>query len=451
MTLTSLRNSSLAKNTGWMLVGQLGSLGVQAAYFLILARLLGSVQYGTFVGVTSLIAIIGNFSSLGSGMVLLRYVSSNLRKLPEYWGNAILSTLLAGSASLVLAVCLGSHLLGKQNLSILILVAAGDCICSKITECAGQAFQAAERLRGTAALNSLISTTRLLVAFALFAALRHASAVQWAWASLGVSLIALVVSVSIVTLKLGAPRFRPALLRKTLQEGFGFSIAYSTTSIYNDVDKTMLAHYRMYAENGAYSVAYRMLDMACVPIRSLHAAALPRYFRLGPDGIQATSGLARSILKKTLPYGILASILLFLCAPVAPLLLGPGFARATPALRWLCLIPIMRSLHLSAGDAITAAGYQRLRTSSQFGAAALNFVLNLFVIPLYSWKGAASTSVLTDGALALCNWAIVFHLLTSQSRKNNDNKPFEKSLSQHSGQHALFRTRSGRSSTNAAR
>lgn len=103
--------------------------------------------------------------------------------------------------------------------------------------------------------------------------------------------------------------------------------------------------------------------------------------------------------------------MLFACAPLVVPVLGNSFASTVPALRWLALIPVFRTLHLSAGDAITSGGHQRWRTTSQLGAAALNLGLNLFLIPRWSWEGAAWASLATDGALAVANWSILTHLV----------------------------------------
>ena len=214
-------------------------------------------------------------------MVLLRYVSAQHSRFPEYWGNAIVSTLAAGLLVVAVAALGGTDLLRSPVPGLLIMIAIGDCMFARLTDCAGQAFQAVERLRITAFLNAFTSVLRLSAAVFLWLTRGNATATVWAAASLVVSGLAVVAAVIAVTVKIGRPRFLSRLLFDRLGEGFGFSIAYSTTSIYNDIDKAMLTRYGMYAANGAYSVAYRIIDLACLPVRALHAAALPHFFRVG--------------------------------------------------------------------------------------------------------------------------------------------------------------------------
>jgi O-antigen/teichoic acid export membrane protein len=102
------------------------------------------------------------------------------------------------------------------------------------------------------------------------------------------------------------------------------------------------------------------------------------------------------------------------------LVIGKSFANSVSALRWLCLLPVLRSLHLSAGDSLTGAGYQRYRTASQIFAAALNFGLNLILIPRFSWLGAAWASLLTDGSLVAGNWMVLTFLVKQERRLGVD-------------------------------
>jgi O-antigen/teichoic acid export membrane protein len=55
-------------------------------------------------------------------------------------------------------------------------------------------------------------------------------------------------------------------------------------------------------------------------------------------------------------------------------------------------------------------GFQRYRTAAQFGASALNLLLNLWLIPRYGWLGAAWSSLVTDGGLGVANWFILQYL-----------------------------------------
>jgi O-antigen/teichoic acid export membrane protein len=228
--------------------------------------------------------------------------------------------------------------------------------------------------------------------------------------SLAVTFVSSCVSLATVTRFFGLPSFSLPLLWRRSAEGFIFSLSASTTVVYNDVDKVVLAHYGMSRANGIYSMAYRLINIGVMPVTSVIGAALPRFFRQGVMGIGATIPMARSLLRRVVLLGVGVSAALFVCAPIIPHLVGRSYAESVLALRWLCLIPLFRCFHLSAGDAITGAGHQKFRLVSQSIAASGNLLLNLYLIPRYSWRGAAWASLATDLTLGVMNWVALIYL-----------------------------------------
>jgi O-antigen/teichoic acid export membrane protein len=350
------------------------------------------------------VSIVSQYSSVGAGILFLRYVSQDVKKFSSYWGNILFTTLGVGLLLVLALRWIGPRVIGSAGALILLPVALGDAICGQLTLCAGQVFQAFERMKITAILNLVTNLLRFITATLLLAFLHHATAGQWALAALTVSALTVIGSVTVVFLQLGRPTFNFRLMASRLVEGIVYAISGSTTSVYNDLDKTMLSHYGMNAANGIYTMAYRVVDICTIPVRSVQGAAVPRFFRVGVAGPVSTRAYAIRILKRTSLLGLAAALGSFVCAPLVPLLVGHGFAQSVSALRWLCLIPLFRSFHLSAGDAMTGAGRQRVRLGTQFAASLLNFGLNLWLIPAYGWIGAAWASLMTDGTLAAMNW-----------------------------------------------
>ena len=410
-----IKGSTLARNAAWMFAGQGLSLVVQGLSFVILARLLGSGQYGVLAAAYALISMVSQYSAMGSGTLFMRYVSQDHSRFREYWGNILLSIAMLGTP-LVLALHWGGvWLIGSASASVLVLLAIGDCLCLQLVACISQIFQTFEKMQITATLNLLTNFLRLLLAAGMLVVLHHATAWQWAIASLTISIIAVATAFATVMIKFGRPKFVFKLLLTRLGEGFIFAASGSTTSVYNDIDKVMLGHYGMTVANGIYAMAYRVVNICTMPMASIYAAAFPRFFREGLNGVRSTEPLARKLLKRTLVMAILGAVGMFVLAPLIPYLVGKGFSQSVAALRWLCLIPVFRSLHVSAADAMAGAGHQKYRFVSQFIAAASNFCMNLYLIPRYSWQGAAWASLLTDGGLAAMNWTVLLWLKRNES------------------------------------
>jgi O-antigen/teichoic acid export membrane protein len=404
------RKSLLVQNAAWLFAGQGLSFVAQGFYFIVLARLLGTTQYGLLAGAFALVGIVGQYSTLGSGTVFLRYVSADHSRFRLYWGNVLISVSILGSLLVIALLLSGRWLVGAQTLPLLLPVGITECLFQQVGACAGQVFQTFEKMKFSAALTLLSSISRCLLAIAMLGLMGKATAWQWAIGSLTVSFLSAGIAVAIVTRRFGLPQFSPSLWLQRAAEGFVFAISGSTTVVYNDVDKVVLAHFGMNQANGIYSMAYRVVNIGAMPIQSIVGAALPRFFREGAKGISATVPMARVLLRRIAGLGLLVSLGMFVCAPIIPHLVGKSFAESVSALRWLCLIPFFRCFHLSAGDAIAGAGHQKFRLVSQSIAAAGNLLMNLYLVPRYSWHGAAWASLATDGALGAMNWLALFLL-----------------------------------------
>jgi O-antigen/teichoic acid export membrane protein len=207
----------------------------------------------------------------------------------------------------------------------------------------------------------------------------------------------------------GRPSVDLQALREDVAEGVFFSIGSSATTVYNDIDKIMLSKLSDLASTGIYAAAYRVIDVSLTPVRSLVSAAYPRFFREGIGGMRATYPYALSLIAKSSVYGALTFAGLWLCAPVLPHILGNKYDAVVPALRWLALIPFLRCFHVFLGDALSGGGLQRVRTGIQVLVALINVGLNMIILPRYSWRGAAWTSLLCDGLLVVMFWCAALY------------------------------------------
>jgi O-antigen/teichoic acid export membrane protein len=407
------RPESLRRSTAWTTIGQLSTVGLQALYFVMIGRTLGSYDYGLFVGVYSLVSVLSPYSALGFGMVMLRDVSREPEKLAESWAKSLL-VLGVGSVFVTLLTVVASFFLFHRSLLLVVLcLAVSETFCGRAIELAGQAFQALHQLAWTARFNALMGVSRTLAALCLVLYCAHsgvhASVQQWALIYTGFSLLSVVVALAIVHMRLVKPRWC-SISRRDCSEGLSFALSSSSFSIYNDIDKTMLASYGFIEAAGTYAAAYRIIEVATAPIRALYAAAMPRIFEHGAEGSAKVMGFVCRLLKWTVLYAVVAFALMVWGAPWFPLLIGKSYAASVPAIRMLALIPLLRCFHYAAGNAISGCASQWYRTWAQLFAAVLNLVLNLLLLPHWSWKGAAVASLITDGSLGLINWSTFLYL-----------------------------------------
>jgi O-antigen/teichoic acid export membrane protein len=394
-----------------MLLSQGLRLVLQAIYFVIIARILGAEQYGAFVGTTAFVAILSPFASLGIGNLLVKNVSRNRALFREYWGNALFTIAWSGLGLVIFVLAIAPLFLPETISYLLVfLVAVTDLFFYRIIDVSGQAFQSVLWLSKTAQINLLPNLTRLLAALVLINFFPKSGALEWSYLYLISTAISASIGVLLVCNSLGTPKLALSKIKPEITEGFYFSVGLSAQTIYNDIDKTMLARLATLEATGIYAAAYRLIDVAFVPVRSLLAAAYAKFFQHGVTGIGGSIKLAKRLLPFAGIYGAGAGIGLFLFAPIVPYLLGKEYSEAVEALRWLAPLPFLKAMHYFAADTLTGAGLQGVRSLVQAIVAVFNISLNLWLIPLYSWRGAAWSSLASDTFLMLSLWLLVAYL-----------------------------------------
>jgi len=401
----------LARNTFWVASGQILRVGVQAVYFILIARALGAREFGAYMGVLALVAVAAPFATLGSGNLLIKHVARAPHTFARQWGKALTTTLLTGTILLgVVTVVARLWLPASVPLRFVLAIGAADLLFVRLVDLSAQAYQAHQQLSRTALLQLLLSPVRLLAATLLIAVSPAPTALEWGVLYLLTAMVGGGVAVFFVNRELGRPEFHLRHLGSDLGEGAFFSMSLSAQTFTNDIDKAMLARLATLEATGVYAAAYRLVDVAFLPVGSLLMATYAQFFQQGMHGVGATARFARRLLSLGAGYGLLAAAALYLLAPVLPVILGDGYREAILAVRWLALLPFLKAIHYFGADALTGAGHQGIRTVVQVSTAMINVLLNVWLIPLYSWRGAAVATLVSDGLMGVAIWSIVWHL-----------------------------------------
>jgi len=415
-----VRSSRLAKNTLFMSAGSSIRLILQAVYFLLIARALGPAQYGAFVGTVALIGIGTSFAGFGFGGILVKHTSRDAGRFSGCWGNALFMTVAGGVCLLLLLSLAARYILGSQiPFQLVLLVALADLFFSPTVALAGQAFMAFEKLHGTAGSLVVLSALRTLGAIVLAVFVHHPSAVSWAMFYLLSSAVAAIYAIASVSLQLGSPKLALRDIKPDLSEGFFFAIGASSQTVYNDIDKTMLVRLSELSAAGIYGSAYRLVDVTFQPVSAVLTSTFAKFFKAGEAGIFGSLSVARRLIPYVAVYGAAAAFVMFIFSPVLPLFLGHSFVDSIDALRWLSALALIRPVHYVAANALTGAGFQGLRALCQIVVAGVNVALNFWLIPAFSWRGAAWASIASDGLLAVALWGLALSLLHHGKNRSN--------------------------------
>ncbi|MGH8320458.1 MAG: oligosaccharide flippase family protein [Gammaproteobacteria bacterium] len=402
---------ALARNTLWMSFGQGVRILVQLAYFVLIARILHSEGYGAFSGVVALVGVLVPFAGWGSGSLLIKNVSRTPTAFAVYWGRALVVTAISATALLALAMLLGWWILPKSiPLMIVLWVGISDLFFARVLEISGQAFQAFQKLSRTAMTWILLALSRLCAVLVLMNVSTRDDLLTWSILYLCGTAIVAILSFLWVCKQHGRPRWEFSRWHEEFGEGFFFAAGLSATRIYMDSDKTLLTRLSTLESAGIYSAAARVIDVAFVPVSSLLASAYARFFVHGEHGVRGSVALAKRLMPVAVGYALLAGVVIYLCAPVLPWLLGSGYADSVNAVRWLAVIPLLMALHQFAAYSLTGAGKQHVRAGCEFGVAIINVALNFILIPILGWKGAACAIIVSQVLLVVSLWGVILVL-----------------------------------------
>ena len=407
----NLFQSGLARDASWMLISKLFNVVMQAGYFIIVARLLGKENYGSFIVITASASIIFPFMALGSEHVLVKNVATNKSSFSTYWGNTLV-LLTSNGALLTTALLLLSPLIFPQNIpwvtTLLILIA--DLICLGLLDISYKALVAASMIKKTAQLGILSTCGKLLAALSLSAFFTQPSIAVWSYLYLTSSIITAAIAISVVNKMVAPPRPVFSELRSNIGQGIYFSISASANNINAGLDKSMLGKLSNVASAGIYGSAYRFIDVGNVPLLALFGASYKRFFQHGASGIKGSLNFAKRLLPILMLYAVASFFGYWLLAPFIPTILGEEYREAIGALLWLSPLPAIAAFQYLAADTLTGSGHQKARSMVQLAAAAINILLNIWLIPQFSWKGAAWATLISDSLRLISLWLIILSI-----------------------------------------
>ncbi|MED4054186.1 oligosaccharide flippase family protein [Niallia taxi] len=418
--------NSMAKKIGWMLYGQGGRLVFQTIYFLGLAFVFSTSEYGIYVSVTALIVILSPFCGLGFNSLIVKIISTDEKNFPRIFGNTIKITVYTYLALLLIGLSAILLIFNTSRIAIMLflIMSLADLLLLKFTEMSSQIFIAKGKVKISAHILNFISIVRFLsiliyiILSKLF--LIFTGLINWAIVYLICSVLFTIIVFVFTLKKSEKPILRDKIKLHYIREGVYFSIGLSSQGVYNDVDKTLLGKYATLETTGLYGFAYKILDVMFIPVKAILAITFPMFFRAGKEGgILETVKLSKKIL---IPLTIFTFLISLTAYFIVPLFINEFFynkyAGSIEIFKLLLPIVILRNIHYILADAITGAGFQKERSIIQIIVAGVNFILNLYLIKTYQVSGAIFASLFCDLLMVLLISILVWYKIKNTKLKN---------------------------------
>jgi O-antigen/teichoic acid export membrane protein len=396
-----LRSNRVARNSAYMM-GSFASLALmQGLQFFLLARALGSHEFGRVASVVAITAAFVPFCGLGLGNVALMHISRGQARADQSLGNGLAVVTVTAAVGVALALLIGTIFLNEPGTWLLVLLfGISEILLAKCVDLAVHVFLGLEEQLVAASFQNLLMFVRLACAAALYFGWTQPTALVWAQLHLAGGAFAAGVVFYLSVRLLGRPRTAYASAIADVKKGVFFSIILSAKGVHTDVDKAVLARLASPATAGAYTAAFRLVQMTCLPITAIMFSLQARVFRKGhKSGVMGTLSALRRVVMIAGTYCLLVAAAIYVAAPAVPWLLGNSYQPSAEILQWLCLLPFLTVVQFAGSEALSGAGAQRRLSSLHALTAVMSLLLNVLLVPLYGWRGAVMAAYGSQGFL----------------------------------------------------
>ncbi|MDP3759920.1 MAG: lipopolysaccharide biosynthesis protein [Ramlibacter sp.] len=396
-----LRSNAVALNSAYTIGSYVSMAVLQGLQFFLLARALGSHEFGIVASVVAITSAFLPFCSLGLGNVAIMHLTRGQARAEQSLGNGLAVTTITAAAGVALSLLVGWAFLNEPGvLRLVLLFALSEILLSKYVDLAAHVFLGLERQLVAAFFYNFQMFVRTGCAVMLYLGWTQQTALAWAQLHLAGGALSAVLVLCISVRRLGRPRTQLAAAIADIRKGVFFSILYSARSVHTDVDKIVLARLASASTAGTYTAAFRLVSLTCLPITAILFSLQARIFRKGHKrGLIGTVSALRQLLFIASAYCLFLGAAIYVGAPAVPLLLGESYGLTTDILRWLCLLPFFVVLQLLGSAALSGADAQPRVSLLHALTAALALLLNLLLVPGLGWRGAVIAAYGAQGFL----------------------------------------------------
>ncbi|MCD6570729.1 MAG: flippase [Deltaproteobacteria bacterium] len=395
----------IAKNTAVLLIANIVSKILGFFYIMYAARYLGAAGFGVLAFALAFAGIFGVLADIGLQPLTIREVARNKLLTHKYLKNVAFIKILLSIGTFGL-MTLTITLLGYPEQTVKVVCFIGlSVILVSFSEMINSIFQAFERMEFVSV--GQILKNLLLLCGILFAVKMGFSVVGIASIYLITSIIVVIYSYVILNWKtLGTSYkwipwdieidwgFWKSIIKKALP--FGLSAIF--VMVYFWIDSVMLSLMKGDEVVGWYNASYRLVFVLMFIPGSLVNAIFPvvsKYYRTSQESLVSVYRRAfKYLFILGLPIGVGTT---FLADRIIPIIYGASYGPSIGALQILIWAGVLLFITPLFGTVLASIDRQDLGMWAVGICAIANIVINLLLIPKFSYTGASIATVITEG------------------------------------------------------
>jgi O-antigen/teichoic acid export membrane protein len=391
------KTDSIAKNTTYYTLALIFQKILAFVYFSLIARFLGTEDTGKYVFALSFTTLFAILIDLGLASVLTREVAKDKEKAQRYLSNILaLKIPLAIVVYLLVAGMVNIFSYSEETRSLVYI--SGIIM---FLDSFSLTFWAVLRGRQKLRYESLgIMGLQLITVILGGAVLYYHLGLRLLMVALLMGSLANLIFAIIVTVKkmklLIIPHYEPAVLKMLFKIGVPFALSGIFNRIFTTLDTVLLASLAGASAVGWYSIPNKITGaLQFLPMAFIAALfpAMSEYF------VTDREKLARSF-ERAMRYLMIISLpiiagVIVLAEPVIINVYTEEFARSISPLKILIVGLFFAFLNFPVGYLLNAANKQTTNTVNMGVTVVISVVLNIILIPRYSYMGAAVSSLVS--------------------------------------------------------
>ncbi len=409
----------IAANTTFILAGNIVVKLLALLVSVYLARYLSVEYFGEYNFVITYLTFFIFVANFGLDPILIRDLSRADSNIDHLTSNILIIRVLTSVFSILLAIVL-IRLLGYPEETILyVSVLSAILLFQGISYLFESVFHAKLKMHYSAIGLIISKAFYSAAAFALIYLKKDLLDFFYLYivAELIRTLIAVYYSRNFVKIKLNIDW---SLWKYLFKECLPFIASYALFVIYYRVDILMLSKMADVFAVGLYSSAYRLVDPVLFIPAALASTLMPlmakEYIKDHTKLSQLYSSGSKYIMLLMLPMTI---ALFLLSEKIIHLLYTESYYPAIFTFQILSLTLVFNSVNSIQNSILIASDRQKINALSIGICCALNVVLNLILIPMYGYNGAAIATLISVIALFLIQLLFIKKTLSLVSLDRN--------------------------------
>ncbi len=387
----------IAKNTAVLLAATIISKVLGFFYVMYTARYLGAEGFGILSFALAFTGIFGVLTDLGLGPLTVREVARDKSLAKKYLNNITVMKIILVTITFALIVIV-LNLLGypEQTIKVVYLITL-SVVFNSFTGIFYSIFRAFEKMEYQSLGQILNSALMLFGVF--FAISRGFSVIGFASLYFMISVVALVYSFVISIWKFVKPKMDVdwSFWRPTIKEALPFGLTGISGMIYTYTDSIMLSLMQGNEVVGWYNAAYRLILVLLFIPGIINIAIFPTMSKFYISSQNALKLMCEKYFKFMLIAGIPLGVgTTLLASKIILLIFGSEYRPSIIVLQILIWTIVFTFAGASFVKLFESINRQIVITKISGICVIVNILLNLFLIPKFSYVGASVATVITE-------------------------------------------------------